>query len=51
MARKLIGTKEHPGCVTVRGIPHFSECLVAQWPEHPDEDCTCHDDSPDWDRG
>ena len=36
------------GKVLVRGHWHLSECLVVLSPEdHPDEDCTCHDWSPD----
>jgi hypothetical protein len=36
-----------PG-VVVRGINHFSECLVVMFPNEPDDRCTCWDDSPDW---
>ncbi|MGH3220016.1 MAG: hypothetical protein ACRDPY_15150 [Streptosporangiaceae bacterium] len=37
-----------PG-VTVRGIRHLTECLVAMFPDdEPDEACTCWDDSPEW---
>lgn len=47
MNSKRIGISPDVPGVTVRGIRHFTECVVAGWPDmFPDEDCTCHDDSP-----
>jgi hypothetical protein len=48
MIPRRIGIDPKAAGVTVRGIRHFTECLVAMWPDHPDEDCTCWDGSPEW---
>jgi hypothetical protein len=47
--RKRIGISKDAAGVVVRGIKHFSECLVVAYPnDFPDDACTCWDDSPDW---
>ena len=48
LAQRRIGVRESPHNIRVRDYWHLTECLVAMWPEHPDEDCTCWDDSPEW---
>jgi hypothetical protein len=46
---KRIGISNCATGVKVRGINHFSECIVAQFPtQTKDEECTCWDTSPDW---
>ena len=46
---KRIGIGATAAGVVVRGINHFSECLIATFPDQePDERCTCWDDSPEW---
>lgn len=46
---KKIGINPEVKGVMVRGIKHFSECLVAMFPaDFPDDRCTCWDDSPEW---
>jgi hypothetical protein len=41
-----IGIRPDAPGTLVRGIRHFTECLVAMFPDEPDERCTCWDDSP-----
>jgi hypothetical protein len=47
--KRRVGINPKSPGITVRGIRHFTECLVAMWPtEFEDGDCTCWDDSPEW---
>ena len=45
--RPRIGVPMNVPGVKVRGVNHFTECLVAMFPkDYPDEACTCMDWSP-----
>lgn len=46
--KRRIGITNEDIGVKVRNHWHFKECLIALYPEHPDEDCSCWDNSPDW---